>query len=149
MDVGNCKECGGALDMYYRPWCPICERPEVKAVPTLNFLKVVKHLEAKYPDRLVTEEQQWASRDTDTPLVSHKRALWSLLCDRIRNDVYVALAFKSWYQECDEPDEEGRIMSYDGSEDYTPGFELMKLIVDEFEDQVEGDFDQVLWEVSW
>ena len=135
------------MDMYYRVWCPICEKPEVKTSPTLNFLQVVKHLEAKYPDRLVTWEQSWASRNDPEPLVSHKDALWDLLCDRIRNDVYVSLGFKSWYEEQDDPDENGRIIH--GTHDYTEAFELMGLIVKEFENEVEGDFDHVLWEVSW
>ena len=145
----KCDKCGEQKEMYYRTWCPLCERPEAKQVPVLNFLKVVYHLERKYPDRLVTDKQEWASRNDEVPLKSHKDSLWHLISDRLRNDCYVAFAFKSWAQECDEPDEDGRIMSYDGSIDYTPGFELMQLIVDEFDDEVDGDFDQVLWEISW
>ena len=145
----TCDNCGERKEMYYVPWCPLCEKPETKVRPTLNFLQVVYHLQRKYPDKLVTHEQAWESRNSDNPLACHKDVPWDLMCDRIRNDVYVGLAFKSWYEENYEPDEDGRCMSWDGVKDYAAGFELMKLIVDEFEDQVEGDFDEVLWEVSW
>ncbi|MDD5150842.1 MAG: hypothetical protein PHC28_10270 [Flavobacterium sp.] len=32
--------------MYYTPWCPRCEKPEIEMIPTLNLLQVLYHLEA-------------------------------------------------------------------------------------------------------
>jgi len=144
-----CDTCGGQKEMYYVPWCSKCERPEPKATYTLNFLQVVRHIERKYPDLIVSDEEAQASWREPVRLESHKDSLWNLISERISNDVYIALGFKMWLEERDDPDENGRYMSYDGSEDYTKGFELMQLIVDEYENEVEGDFDNVLWEISW
>jgi len=122
--------------MYYVPWCSLCDRPKAKKTEVLNYLQVVRHLERKHEDKL----------DLDTHN-GHLRELWMLINERIQNDVTVALCFKTWYEEA-EPDENGEYWSYDKREDYTKAFEMMKLIIDEYEDEVD-DFDNVLWEISW
>jgi len=142
-----CESCGGKKEMYYVPWCSLCERPEPKATYTLNFLKVVRHIERLYPDQIVSEEEAQEKWRETPRLQSHKDALWDLISDRISNDVNIALCFKSWHGEQEPPDENGRIMY--GEQDYTKAFELMGLIVKEYENEVEGDFDNVLWEISW
>lgn len=42
---GKCEKCGGPLDMYYRKWCPQCEKPEIKLVKELNFFTMAKYLD--------------------------------------------------------------------------------------------------------
>src|SRR4051812_33533075 len=41
-----CDNCDGVMDMYYKPWCPKCEVPKVELTPSINFIQVLKHLEA-------------------------------------------------------------------------------------------------------
>ena len=143
----KCPTCGGEKEMYYRTWCSLCERPKPKTTYTLNFLKVVRHIERLYPDIILSDDEaQERWREKPRP-ISHKDALWDLISDRIRNDISITLGFKSWYEEQDDPDEDGRIMH--GEHDYTKAFEIMGLIVQEYEPEIDGDFDNVLWEISW
>lgn len=41
---GMCESCGKPLDMYYVPWCPICEKPKLKPVDTLNIVQALDHI---------------------------------------------------------------------------------------------------------
>lgn len=41
-----CDSCDGAMDMYYKPWCPKCDVPKIEFHPSINFIQVLKHLEA-------------------------------------------------------------------------------------------------------
>lgn len=126
----KCPTCKREMEMYYSEWCPMCDRPAVKQRPVLNFLQVIRHLEIKH------------NLDTDH-LTGHQNNMFSLIDERIRNDVYVSFAFKTWYEETVEDDDE---LAY-YAEEYTKAFELMKLIIDEYNDDV--DVDDILWEVSW
>lgn len=46
-----CPTCLQPVDFYYGPWCPRCEKPQIKLEPTLNLIKVLKHIEALgHPD---------------------------------------------------------------------------------------------------
>ena len=73
-----CESCGVKKQMYYRPWCPLCEKPEVKYSPTLNFLQAQYHI-----DRKIYGE---TDSNIDPP---GKREVWLKLCDQgwISNDV--------------------------------------------------------------
>lgn len=42
----NCTKCSKPLQVYYGTWCPRCDKPEIKTVPTLNLLRVLYHIEA-------------------------------------------------------------------------------------------------------
>ena len=43
---GLCSTCKGKLDFYYKPWCPICEKPKLEpGEPNLNLMRAIKHLE--------------------------------------------------------------------------------------------------------
>ena len=37
---------GHKMKMYYTPWCPVCEPPEIENTPTINFIQMLEHLEA-------------------------------------------------------------------------------------------------------
>jgi len=41
-----CERCGRALEMYYRPWCPVCDKPEKQCLEELNLIQALSHLEA-------------------------------------------------------------------------------------------------------
>lgn len=43
----SCAWCGKALDMYYTPWCPICDKPKLKR-NKLNLIQVKRHLIQKH-----------------------------------------------------------------------------------------------------
>ena len=60
-DVGKCVKCGNALQMYYKPWCPTCETPELMPVVTLNFVQVLnKFCVAKgYVEHATEYDQIW------------------------------------------------------------------------------------------
>lgn len=129
----TCDKCGGKKEVYYGAWCSLCDRPEVIEKPTLNYLQVVRHIERKH-------------NLDDDHLTGHSRSLWMFIIEYIKNDVYVSLPFNMWLEEDDGPDENGEYWSYDGKENYTKAFELMKLIAEEYKDI---DLDNVLWEISW
>ena len=42
----NFCECGTPKQMYYKPWCPLCEKPEIETIPTLNWIQCCDHIEA-------------------------------------------------------------------------------------------------------
>lgn len=46
MVENKCPKCGRKMGMYYRPWCEICDKPEIKQMPVLNFIQAMEHLEA-------------------------------------------------------------------------------------------------------
>jgi len=84
---GLCTKCGGKLDFYYQPWCPICEKPELVPVPTLNLIKALRHICVLDND----DEERFKDR------------FWRRLCDEsdFRNDSY----FSYYFQE--DPEDEG------------------------------------------
>lgn len=73
----QCEHCGEDKQMYYSLWCPLCEKPQIKSCPTLNFLQAQYHV-----DRKVYGE---TDSNIDPP---GKRDVWMGLCDGgwIRND---------------------------------------------------------------
>lgn len=54
-----CKGCGQPKEMYYKPWCPRCEKPQIEHVPTLNLLQVLRHLEARFPEAQGIKDGVW------------------------------------------------------------------------------------------
>lgn len=67
--MNKCNTCGGKMEMYYGPWCPVCDKPEIKSISTLNLVQALDHLEA-----------------IGNPGI--KRRVWESLLDYIRNDTY-------------------------------------------------------------
>ena len=60
------------MEMYYEPWCPVCEKPEVERPPLINLIQALGHLEA----------------------VGHtgiKDRFWSDNCDYFKNDTAIWL----------------------------------------------------------
>lgn len=47
----KCEKCGKPLEMYYNPWCPRCDKPQIRLVPTLNMIQCLEHLEAVWYGR--------------------------------------------------------------------------------------------------
>ncbi len=129
----KCPTCNAEMEMYYRPWCPLCDRPEVEERKTLNLIQVCRHLVRKHD---LDEDQS----------KGHYRCLWLILCDSnyVNNDTFAQIDFPTWYFErCETNDDED-------DEDYNVerGFELMKLIIDDYDlDNEEGS--RILWEISW
>ncbi len=85
-----CDCCGRAKKMYYRIFCPVCEKPEIKLEPTLNFLECLYHLEAIGYEGI-------------------KDRVWKYCCDHNimkSNDSYMNFSF---YQDEDETEEQFNI----------------------------------------
>lgn len=81
--LGNCNKCGDKLQMYYRPWCPKCDKPQLNSHLVLNLIQALDHI------GVVTNDE------------GYKRRMWSVLIDLeiIRtNDSYE----KWWLNETDE-----------------------------------------------
>jgi len=56
MDEKICTSCGRQKEMYYKLWCPICEKPIIESVEFYNLIKCLDHIEAighsGYKDRM-------------------------------------------------------------------------------------------------
>lgn len=48
MSWGTCDKCGHELEMYYNKFCPMCDKPEVEVVKTLNLMRVLYYMEARH-----------------------------------------------------------------------------------------------------
>ena len=74
--MDNCEKCGGKLSMYCEPWCPKCDKPVIKLVPTLNLIKCLEYLEANGHKGI-------------------KNRVWDYCmdCDYIKNDTTFTLYF--------------------------------------------------------
>jgi hypothetical protein len=72
----GCETCGREKKMYYVPWCPVCEKPQVAHKPVLNLMKALYHLEAIGYDGI-------------------KARLWSYISDdhRFANDIIYLFYF--------------------------------------------------------
>lgn len=68
---GDCKKCGRPLEMYYKPWCPVCDKPEKENLTCLNLIQCLNHIEA-------TNHRP-----------EYKDRMWKLLFDDIHNDSYM------------------------------------------------------------
>lgn len=111
--------------MYYREWCPRCEKPEPKTIVSMNLLQAFYHI-----DRVVYGEHD---TNIDPP---GKDELWHMMydCGYIKNDTSVKLDFASWLEDMKEDNVEEDILTYVGH------------LVEAFELDKKGS---VSWEVSW
>ena len=112
-------------------------RPEHKMVPVLDFFEVVDYLVEKH--------------DLDKSRDGHKQTLWKLINEQVMNDTSKVCWFKERYEET-PPDENGEWWSYHevgdpNRKNYTKGFQLMKLIIDEYDKDC--NVNDVLWEICW
>lgn len=41
-----CEKCGDEKEVYYDLWCPVCEKPELKPIQTLNLIQALRHVRA-------------------------------------------------------------------------------------------------------
>ncbi|MFA6198847.1 MAG: hypothetical protein WC679_00320 [Bacteroidales bacterium] len=76
-----CECCNKPKQMYYRPWCPRCEKPTIEMLPTLNLFQALYHLEA-------------------IGYTNAKKIVWNYLCDYSNgNDTYLTFNFESMDEE--------------------------------------------------
>ncbi len=40
-----CEHCGNEKEMYYKPWCPRCEKPDVRGGQVLNLIQALRYIE--------------------------------------------------------------------------------------------------------
>lgn len=126
MSYGKCDTCGDEKVMYYREWCPRCEKPQPKQVLSMNLLQAFYHI-----DRVIFNEHD---QNIDPP---GKDALWHKMCDYgyICNDTSVSLDFSSWLEDMKEDGEENEDMLV-----------YMGHLVEAFELDKKGN---LTWEISW
>ena len=61
----RCENCGNQKEMYYGPWCSLCEMPPIKTVKTLNLLQAFRFIDRNFYDctddttRLPEREEIW------------------------------------------------------------------------------------------
>lgn len=83
----NCTDCGHKLRMYYRKYCPICTKPAVVEVRTLNLLEALYHIVA-------------LDGDEDDAPDNFKNRFWKYLSP-FSNNSYVSY----WFGTVEEPEE--------------------------------------------
>lgn len=69
-----CPNCGNPKEMYYKPWCRHCEKPELETVSRLNFIQSLRWMEAH-----------------GRPGIRDR--LWDYFSDEISNDSNFTLCF--------------------------------------------------------
>lgn len=124
--MADCKTCNEEKVMYYREWCPRCEKPEPKQIQSMNLLQAFYHI-----DRVIYGEH---NTNIDPP---GKDELWHLMCDYgyIKNDTSVKLDFASWLENMmKEGNDDKDMLAYIGN------------LVEAFELDKKGS---ISWEVSW
>lgn len=52
-----CKTCKQPKTMYYKPWCPRCEKPEFESIKVLNLIQCLKHIETF---GVFTKDDMWS-----------------------------------------------------------------------------------------
>ena len=72
----ECEKCGREMDMYYKLWCPVCDKPIIRHEPILNLIKCLRYLEA-------------------IGHVGIKDRVWNSIPDEIMNDSYYTLGFEN------------------------------------------------------
>lgn len=58
-----CSGCNKPKEMYYRPYCPTCEAPQLQSVQSINYMEILNYIERVYPDIDQEELRQYM---TDT-----------------------------------------------------------------------------------
>lgn len=79
MSLPKCDLCGKKKEMYYRPWCPRCEKPKEESVVVMNLIQVLRYLVV---NKIISEKD--------------RKDLWKELCDYfdLRNDSIISINFK-------------------------------------------------------
>ena len=60
-----CDNCGNQKEMYYGPWCSLCEMPQPKTITTLNLLQCFRFIDRNFFGchdenvRLPAREEVW------------------------------------------------------------------------------------------
>lgn len=96
--MSECTTCGTKKKMHYREYCPLCNKPQVRVIRTLDLIEALAHVSAKhYAD------------DSSIYRDAGYENLWSYLCNHnyINNDTTTAINFPSIYNDvmCDHPHE--------------------------------------------
>ena len=61
----RCDNCGNQKEMYYAPWCSLCEMPQPKTITTLNLLQCFRFIDRNFFGclddnvRLSAREEVW------------------------------------------------------------------------------------------
>ena len=58
-----CSSCGRIKEMYYVPWCPKCDKPEIEMKPVLNLMQAIRHVEVKNPMLNINHEPSAGRED--------------------------------------------------------------------------------------
>jgi hypothetical protein len=45
MEKELCEKCNEPKDMYYKLWCPRCDKPQLETQEFFNFIRCVRHIE--------------------------------------------------------------------------------------------------------
>lgn len=65
-----CPKCSQPMQMYYKPWCPRCDKPQRKPVETLNLIQALEHIET-----ITDDKSEYPARQ------GFKDRMWKFLCD--------------------------------------------------------------------
>lgn len=80
----DCTKCGAKKRRHYREYCPLCDKPQVKVIRTLDLIEALAHVSAKH-----------YAEDTSIYRDAGYENLWSYLCNHnyINNDSTTAINF--------------------------------------------------------
>lgn len=83
----NICECGTPKQMYFVPWCPRCEKPKIKSIPTINLIQALEHIATITDDKdIMDENSAWKIIKK-----GYKQRMWDLFIyyddPRLQNDV--------------------------------------------------------------
>ena len=67
-----CTSCGYEKEMYYVPWCSVCDKPQRKSVETLNLIQALRHIEVITFDCGTKEKFN---------LDSYHSRMWTWMCE--------------------------------------------------------------------
>lgn len=125
-----CESCGEQKEMYYRPWCALCEPPEPVVITALNLLKAMRHV-----DRKVYGQKE------DYPRLPGREKVWDYLAEYmgLANDVVIGIDFPDIYDDhCANTSQGGHL-----------GLEGLKYIEDLINEFNLRDYKNMQWEISW
>ena len=125
-----CEKCGEQKEMYYTPWCPVCDTPKPKIQHCLNLLQCYRHVDKKYFG-IEDENDRQALREIGHAEVHDALMEWS--CGA--NDVTVYLPILDASQGTDEIGELSE-----------EAIEYLKTMVKAFDLE---KYPNMMWECSW
>jgi hypothetical protein len=129
--MSECTKCGTKKENHYGEYCPLCDKPQVKVVYTLDLIKSFTHVSAKhYAD------------DTSKYRNAGYLEVWSYLCNcgYIKNDTTTAIDFPELYDDimCDPSDHRLK----------PPGLLYVEQLIEAF-DLRSLHMKDIEWVVSW